>query len=387
MKSVMMPKILWGENFWIKGTLGFYALMVIVLLINVIQVTSTNAVSFWSAYPHPDLQISNNGVWETMEGTAFNVTINIEKYIVISYDAVLEGLRHINANPLPREGNSDTIQVRCLINGVPYRPSSTFSSTFGVEAKASAKLSNLFVVNLSPKVHEIKLQWKKYGTNIEKWIVSNNAENVAFSFFAYSNFKQIYYFHEQEDKYLTASGLWKPLSNNMTLDLARDSFVTISYSLTVQPQLSIYVKDRAMEYLSTRALVDNVAYTDSVQAFGTNAWNPLTTSIRGNMTMLLPAGKHLVNLQWKKMGTALKHWVSSPSYFDGFASSRNLVITVDKFDPPYMVTIEAPNSLKREEGGVLEINSVWVVDVDSSLQSEMFVNVNVSMTQWVDVYL
>ena len=259
--------------------------------------------------------------------------------VMISYETILEGIRVGPANPLPKEGNSDIVQIRCIINGVPFRPSSAFTSSYGVEMRVFTKLANSFVVPLmSNKTHEIIMQWKKLGKNIQRWFVTNSGSHSAFNLIANADFQSIHYQHESQDIVLASVDSWKTLTSPLSFHLPSESYVTVGYSLVVQPQLLTFIKDRAVEYVSIRALIDGVAYTESAETFGTNAWNPMASSLRNSMRLKLLGGNHSVVLQWKKMGAAFKSWTSNPSYLDGFTSSRNVIVTVDKFYSPVLMS-------------------------------------------------
>jgi hypothetical protein len=290
---------------------------------------------FWSNVPDKFSFISNSGVWEQIPGALLSIPLNRNTTIVFSYSMIVEGLRLSNlGNPLPREGNADTLQVRALINNVPYRLSSSYVSTYDTEERVFLKLANIFTVPLLAKEYNITLQWKKTGTNLAQWLLaSNKAAENAFSFYAHADFEKVFSLQESSDAYITNANTWKPLTTNLTFNLIKDTVITINYALVVHPQLSMIIKDRSMDFVTTRALVDGLAYTESSETFGTNAWNPLANSIYNSFRLSMTAGNHSIYLQWKKMGNTFKNWISSPSFLDGFASSRNLIVTMDKIQP------------------------------------------------------
>lgn len=305
-----------------------------------------------------------NGAWENIPGYGMNITLpRNNSQVVLSYEIMVEGLRGQEIRPIPIEGGADTLQVRCLVDGMPYRYSSSMASTYDVDGRIFSHLSAVFVANLSANSHQISLQWKKIGDNIKKWVVSTSAVNAGYSMVAQADFASVNYVHESSDAYLYETDTWKNLSRNMTFSLVEDSSVTLSYSVTLQPQLASFVKDRAVEFISTRATVDGVAYTDSGETFGTNTWNPVTATVRGNLRLNLRAGAHTANLQWRKIGNAFKGWASSPSSLDGFAASRNLVLTVDKFAAPFISNhsrqiLSDKNSWSVVGGNTLQINLI-----------------------------
>eukprot|EP01042_Synura_sphagnicola_P003668 gene3668-4578_t len=82
----------------------------------------------------------------------------------------------------------------------------------------------------------------------------------------------------------------------------------------------------------TRLVVDNQAYTEGSVSFGTTTWNPQAGTLTSFANIVLPAGTHSVKLQWKRLGSVFQGWVSSPSILDGFASSRNFIVLVDRYN-------------------------------------------------------
>ncbi|RYH31690.1 hypothetical protein EON65_02100 [archaeon] len=314
---------------------------------------------YWGANLAVNNSISHNGMWINVDGSDFNFTLVEKRTVVISYEAVVQSLRNnLLGNPLPREGSMDTLQMRCLINGVPYRYTSGFASTYGVEPTALTRISSAFALELPASTHTVTVQWKKIGQQVNRWELVSGGSNKGFSIVVHADFSQVFYLQETRDNFLLVNDVWRPLTNDMVMDLDRSQTVTVTYSLTVQPQLLSFIKDRVVEYVSTRVSVDGVAYTDSAESFGTNAWNPQSATIRGSFRVLLQAGKHVVKLEWKKAGTAFKSWSSNPSFIDGFAASRNLIVSLDKFSSP---------SVSSHTVNVLPPSDNWVTVADSAV--------------------
>jgi hypothetical protein len=281
--------------------------------------------------------------------------------MVLSYYLIVEGIRDINGLPLPREGTSEFLQVRCKVDGVPYRMSSSMTSNYDVESKILSRLSSIFAANLSAGNHQLSLQWKRTGTKMKKWVTTIDLALPSYSIIAHADFQSVSFLHELQDTYINHQDTWKPMTKNLTFSIPRESAVTITYSSVVQPQLASFIKDRSMEYVTLRPILDNVAYVDGAQTFGCNPWNPTAATIQGSLRLNLSAGSHTVGLQWRKMGNAFRGWTSSPSFLDGFTTSRNIIVSVDKSVSP-VVQDHQRSIIKGNEG------SGWISVGNNTIQ-------------------
>ena len=98
--------------------------------------------------------------------------------VLMNYHLTVEGLKTINENPLPREGSKDTLQIRCIIDGIPYRSSSVYVSSYVTEERFVRQISNSFVANLSlASMHTVSLQWKKLGSQMSQWRIALNQQD------------------------------------------------------------------------------------------------------------------------------------------------------------------------------------------------------------------
>ncbi len=279
--------------------------------------------------------------------------------LVFGYVATLEGLRKsFVASPLPREGSADTIQIRCLINNIPFRVSSSYGSTYSTEERVFLKLINSFAIPLTAgKIYNVTLQWKKLGPNIAEWLIASSGLDPGLSLVAHADFESVFSLQETSDVVIGSNNMWKPLSGNLSFNLFAESPITISYAVIVQPQLNKIIKDRLMDFVTVRALVDGVAYTESSETFGTNGWNPLASSLFASFQLTLSPGRHTIYLQWKKVGTVFQNWLSSPSFLDGFASSRNLIVTRSKIETPISFDYERRFLRPKENGRWSVVNN------------------------------
>lgn len=300
-------------------------------------------------------------MWEDLVGTRLNISLPISKTTVISYFINVQAIRDLNGLPLPREGVSEYLQVRCKVDGVPLRASSALTSNYDVESKVAVRLSSLFASNLSAGSHDFMLQWKRTGSRMHKWTVANDVASPSYSIIAHAEYERVSFIHEMQDAHISTPETWKFMTKSLNFYVPRDSSVTVSYSAVVQPQLLSFIKDRSMEYLTLRPVVDSTPYVEGTQTFGSNAWNPITTTLEGFLRLNISGGHHNVAIQWRKMGAAFKGWSSSPSFLDGFASSRNIIVTVDKFESPSIQSHNREIIKSTPDGG-------WSAVSNSTLQ-------------------
>jgi hypothetical protein len=239
----------------------------------------------------------------------------------------------------PSENNKDILQVRCKVNGIPLRQSSTLASTYLVEPSSVHELATSFLIDGRVDLNVIELEWKKLGNMVAEWrLLTGNSEletnSSAHSISALADYVNIWHDHSAKDVVLSSSGVWQELNQPLTMMLNRRSTLVFGYALTVQPQVKTALLDRRLEYVQARLVVDGVPYAEGASIHGTSTWNPSSGTLTGTATVQLQAGEHSFSLQWKRLGNVFSAWVSFPTYLDGFAASRNLFVVQEKFNSP-----------------------------------------------------
>jgi hypothetical protein len=260
----------------------------------------------WGTIPSKSASIRNSGTWQTLKNATilFNITSSHNEGSVISYDIGVKGLwGNFEKRQLPREGRYDTLQLRCLVDNVPLRTSSSYTLTYGTGDIVFAHLVSSFIVNLdSYAIHNITLQWKKTGSLVNEWIISDSDTSLssAFSVAVQMDHKKSYYISEFNDVYITTENTWKSLSDVLSFNLVVEENVTIGYSFTANPYIKTFILDNKMEYISSRILIDGIPHTEFSETFGCNAWQPRAVVLNSQSTLTMKAGTHSVQLQWKK---------------------------------------------------------------------------------------
>ncbi len=295
---------------------------------------------FWGSNAGSSASITTENVWQNIDGASIDVDLlGDDKDVLITYHVVVEGVkRNLASSPLPSENSKDVLQVRALVDGIPYRMSSSYASTYLVEQRVFSELTASFVASgmtagVSNRNHTVLLQWKKIGTNVDRWIVSPPSMGNGYSLSALADHDKVWYAHESNDIVLNQKGVWLDASQKLEFYLEQDTKIVIGYAMNVAPQISKFVKDRKQEYVSSRIVVDGIAFTEGSETHGTGSWNPSAGCLNGYMAITLTAGVHEVQLQWRRMGESFRSWSSSPSYLDGFASARNLFVLQEKYMP------------------------------------------------------
>lgn len=265
-----------------------------------------------------------------------HVHLKHENSVLVSYNILIEGLKTLLFNPLPRENVKDTIQIRCLIDEIPYRSSSAYISSYITEERFIKELSNTFVVNLTSNIdHIIQLQWKKIGNSMNKWIIVKSLDNsstLTYSLNAIADHQKLLFSSETTNSIINTNGIWKHLSNDISFSIDKNNTnIIIGYSVIVQQQIKNFIKgDKRLEYISSRIVIDNIPYNEGSMTYSTVSWNPSGGILQGVIPITLPHGTYSLQLQWRKLGTSFDNWISNPATLDGFASSRNIYILYPK---------------------------------------------------------
>jgi hypothetical protein len=154
--------------------------MWLMCLISGAQIT-TNAVDLmWSAHPLSDATLLTEGTWEPVKDTNVTVLLDNEAEVLVSYFLSVTAVRRASSKvsgndifssglSLSGAGQRNFLQVRLVINGLPYRQSSAHSSP-GLSTEVNADtLTGHTAINLGPGAHDVQLQWKKTGQSVTSW--------------------------------------------------------------------------------------------------------------------------------------------------------------------------------------------------------------------------
>lgn len=329
---------------------------------------------YWGASLTNIVQISESSIWQQVQNMTVTIPENRSVSALIIYHLNVQPDGEGLDNPLPTKSLKDIIQSRILIDGIPYRSSSSSNGIYSFVAKHSIlPLTGSFVAQLSSGSHIITIQWKKSGNALQSFIAGGNNLESASSVVVHTDHVDIWYRNGVQDAIITSSSsTWVTMPDApLSFTLAKETSVTIGYSVNVIPQLASIIKDKRLEYLSTRIAIDGVGYMEGLDSYSTSSWNPSPTTLRGLYSFKLGPGHHSIELQWKKVGNVFRSWSSSPSYLDGYASSRNLFVILDKYNlAPHLVPSEHQRTVLRTASSVVDRNK-WQNVPSSTMTFEL----------------
>jgi hypothetical protein len=289
---------------------------------------------YWSAAPNKPFSISQNDRWELIdENSPIIFNLNETTTIIIKYHVSVEAYRNVNlALPLPKD-SKDILQIRCLVNGVASRSSSSFTSTFLVEQRKTSTLSSIFTATIPAGENNVTIEWKKQGNNVQKWSSVSSLKNpygAGYSLTVQTDYHQIWALEETSDKQLFDSKSWQNLTDVFSLVMTKQNNLKIEYATTLNPLMStLFVKDRKQEFVSVRLVINGRPYVEGSLSHGASSWNPSPGTLASFIQIPLPKGPHTIQLQWRRIGDVFQGWTSSPSYLGGFSSSRNIIFTIE----------------------------------------------------------
>ena len=122
-----------------------------------------------------------------------------------------------------------------------------------------------------------------------------------------ADYDDVYFSSELEDKLISWPNQWQHLTSLLQIELQNEKYTTVGYSVVVQPQLNLRIlKDRKFEYISSRIVVDGVAFEPGSDTHGTTAWNPTEGILSGLLSTHLAAIGCLFRLPFQEFPAFLK---------------------------------------------------------------------------------
>jgi hypothetical protein len=203
----------------------------------------------WSARPLCEATIRSDGVWEDVVET--NVTLHLENLaeVLVSYTLTATALRQQAALlggsdffssdiSLSGVGQRNFLQLRLVINGSPYRQSSSHASP-GLSLEANTNtLSGHVAVQLEEGAHDVRLQWKKIGTGVSSWGSSPRAADGFTSgrtLVVTARHRYMWHTHGDTLARVDTEGSWFDVPDTaLRFTLTDDSTLRFLYSMTVR---------------------------------------------------------------------------------------------------------------------------------------------------------
>ena len=92
---------------------------------------------FWSSPVGVEDSIAVNNAWMRIDQGNITVSLLSEMSVLVSYSVGVVATNDATVvSPLPQKNLKETLQVRCVVNDVPYRTSSSLASTHFVNRQA-----------------------------------------------------------------------------------------------------------------------------------------------------------------------------------------------------------------------------------------------------------
>lgn len=199
----------------------------------------------WSASPLSTASLKKpNDVWVDVPDTAVVFEIYNEATVLISYDVAVSRIVEFSEASQRTTAESE-VAFRITVDGVPYRGS---GSTVGDNEPEVTVASGYLIRPLLAGQHDVRLQWRRRGERVNKWIISSDVldgfaggRNLIVS----AQHKYIWYTQPLTTASLDTSDIWVPVPD-MTLSfrLSEATKMRFFYQLPVRPQLTRYSRSR-----------------------------------------------------------------------------------------------------------------------------------------------
>ena len=231
----------------------------------------------------------------------------------------------------------DFLSMRLVLDGVAYRETSALTTSFS-RTYSTSSMTGEITLEVPPGTHKVVLQWRKWGTSVPVWwshphfldgFVSGR------SLIVMGEHHPVAYAQPMPDaalassKNMTSNG-WRDVhSTKISLTMPTPGKVTFSYIVSIanwgRPDWDAWTWAK-WSAVGLRLVVDGLPFSES----GTYADPSVrsTEDVEGDLTIDLPAGPHMAQLQWHAYGSSVKEWRSLQQILDGYAGSRQLLAVV-----------------------------------------------------------
>lgn len=200
----------------------------------------------WSSRPLSDTSIRSQKAWEDVQGTNLTLQLEGEAEVLFSYYMMVQstgtaqtsGSDFLNSGVSTTGGLSDFLQLRLVVNGIPYRQSSSHVSPGLALGYSQELLSGHAVISLGSGSHDVQLQWKKVGTQVTSWSSRPSLADghiSSRSITATARHKFLRHTHSDVFTLITQEGSWHNVSGMaLTFTLEEPTSLSFLYSMTVR---------------------------------------------------------------------------------------------------------------------------------------------------------
>jgi hypothetical protein len=298
---------------------------------------------------------SSNNQWHPIKDMHIQFQLPRKWMLRIRYSLQARPQGVPNADVLA--ASTDWLSVRIVLDGQAYRESSsvTYSAT---STTGCSTLSGEVTLSIPRGEHSVRLEWKKYGTNVPLWwshpnfldgfvggrllsvtgemhpytvaqplgeaepLRSSMASNLVAGSGSSSSSNHSSSSSNHSSSSSNHSNVWRDIESTSVAFLLDDvGQVTFSYDLGLA-QLGFgggspfdsWTWDR-WSSVATRLVVDERAFVHSGSS--TNAHVRTSEVLRGEVTLKLPKGPHTARLQWRTFGESIGEWRTFQDKLDG----------------------------------------------------------------------
>ena len=342
------------ENAVCTNTLGSYECACLQGFTSSSSSYCTSTPLMYTVSPQSTANINATDRWLDVDDMILNVNISdISTTMVLTYSIVVraEIPRNENDGDLmlhsnTERGHGDFLGTRLVVDNLPYRQSGSHLSPLRLDDRTSTHhgvselVGRLVIQDVTPGLHEIRVQWKKWGQYVRSWTSDPHIVAPGYStsrnIFASVHHRDVQFAQPTSLARLYRSEVWEDVSGmSLSLDVDDDvstSFWRLDYALHVRPSSvptsSSSTNNQIHDFVETRIVIDGVSYRESRSSFRVNVANFKEATLLGSVSLSLGRDEvHHVKVQWRKWGSTVRMWLSQPSFLDGFVEGRSLSAT------------------------------------------------------------
>jgi hypothetical protein len=237
-----------GRMPWRMGWLQYFVVVFAVLCSPMDSAESSSPELMWSRMPATDATISSTNMWENVRDMNMTVRLDNEAEVLVSYTVsvmaasatggAIPGSSFFNTGVSLSSGQRSFLQLRLLLNDLPYRQSSSHASpSFSMEA-AIDTLSGHAAVALGPGAHSVQLQWKMSGDGVSSWSSRPSAADGYISgrtMVATARHRYMWHTHADSLARIDQEGSWEDMPGaSLSFVLQDTTTLRFLYSMTVR---------------------------------------------------------------------------------------------------------------------------------------------------------
>lgn len=222
-------------------TLALFLLLCCAFRANAAATAAQSPQLMWAASPLTPAVLSEpNDAWLDVPDTRVQLQLPNAALVLVTYDVAVSHVRDVRTNDA---ADGSELAFRVAVDGAPYRQS---AATVGDREPLVVTASGYLVLEMLAGPHAVKLQWRKRGVGVSKWVVSSELLD---GFVGGRNLvvtaQHRYLWHAQplSPAALTSVDAWEPVQDMaLHFRLSEAASFRIFYQLPVRPELVHFVR-------------------------------------------------------------------------------------------------------------------------------------------------